>query len=88
MAASCTFILLILMLTWHGARCEQRESGRCINSFQQLERSVVSRDSNMDSLMDAYYPPNRQESIAVNVYYFIETGGNNGMTSYEHTYAL
>ena len=83
--ASVTVSLLLLMLKWRGARCEQLESDGCVNSFQQLERSIISRDSNMDSLMDAFYPPNRPESIAVNVYYSYE---HDGVTSYEHAYAF
>ena len=50
----------------------------CVRSFSELERSLISKDSNLDSVSNAFYPPNRQVSIAANVYYFFNDGNEPG----------
>ena len=45
-----------------------------VRTFTELERSLTKRDSNIESMSDAFYPPNRQVSIAANVSYYISEG--------------
>ena len=62
----------------------------CVRSFLGLEKSLISRDSNLDSMSDAFYPPNRQVSIAANVYYFFNDGNETGedldVVSYDYAF--
>ena len=67
MGMSATLILLLVF-------CEVNaiEKFNCIKTYQELERSVIERRSNMDSMMSAFFPPNRQTAIAADVYYFFD----------------
>ena len=62
----------------------------CVRSFSELERSLISKDSNLDSVSNAFYPPNRQVSIAANVYYFFNDGNEPGedmnVASYDYAF--
>ena len=57
----------LLLLACDEVRGEQLD---CVQTFSDLERSLFEKESNIDSMSDAFYPPNRQVSIATNVYYF------------------
>ena len=63
---SCLFAVLLL-LACDGVRGEQLP---CVQTFSELERSLIARESNIESLSSAFYPPNRQATDAANVYYF------------------
>ena len=62
---------VLLLLTCDEVRGEQLP---CVQTFSELERSLIERKSNIDSMSDAFYPPNRQASDAANVYYFFNDG--------------
>lgn len=58
---------VLLLLACGEVRGEQLD---CVQTFSDLERSLFETKSNIDSVSDAFYPPNRQVSTATNVYYF------------------
>ena len=68
-------ITVVLLLLCDEVRGEQFD---CVRTFTELERSLTKRDSNIESMSDAFYPPNRQVSIAANVYYFFNDGNEPG----------
>ena len=65
-------VVVILLLVFYNVNGELSEGEECITTYQQLERSIIGQDANINSMMDAFYPPNRQPSIAANVYYFLD----------------
>ena len=65
-------ITVVLLLLCDEVRGEHFD---CVRTFTELEKSLTKRDSNIESMSDAFYPPNRQVSIAANVYYYF-SGGN------------
>ena len=38
--------------------------------LHELEESLLSRQSNIDALTEAFFPVNRHESSAINAYYY------------------
>ena len=64
-------ITVVLLVICDEVRGEQFD---CVRTFTELERSLTKRDSNIESMSDAFYPPNRQVSIAANVYYYFSDG--------------
>lgn len=60
--------ILILLLVF----CEVSaiNNANCIKTHLELEKSVIARQSNMESMVSAFFPPNRQASIAAEVFYF------------------
>lgn len=58
---------VLLLFACGEVRGEQLD---CVQTFSDLERSLFETKSNIDSMSNAFYPPNRQVSIATNVYYF------------------
>ena len=64
---------LLVLLASYGVRSEPSKS-RCLKTFQELEKSLLARSANADSLRDAFYPPNRQTGIVVNVFYYFDDG--------------
>ena len=71
MLQASSVITVVLLLLCDEVRGEQFD---CVRTFTDLEISLISRDSDIDSMSDAFYPPNRQVSIAANVYYFFSDG--------------
>ena len=85
--------VLILLLGFHEViAVEQANNENCIKTYQELERAVIQRQSNMDSMVSAFFPPNRQASIAANVYYFFDdqnmsmNAENLDITSYDYAF--
>ena len=82
--------VLILLLVLRDGNALDNEN--CIKTYQELERSVIQRQSNMDSMVSAFFPPNRQASIAANVYYFFDdrnmslNAENLDITSYDYAF--
>ena len=66
--------VVLILLASYGVRSEPSRGGKCLRTFQELERSLVARDINLDGMRDAFFPPNRQKSVAVTVYYFFDNG--------------
>ena len=85
--------VLILLLVFHeGIAVEQANNENCIKTYQELERAVIQRQLNMDSMVSAFFPLNRQASIAANVYYFFDdqnmsmNAENLDITSYDYAF--
>ena len=79
-------LFAVLLLTCDGVRGEQLP---CVQAFSELERSLIERESNIESMSDAFYPPNRQASDAANVYYFFNDGNeyqNLDLGSYNYAF--
>ena len=85
--------MLILLLVF----CEVNATGqinteKCIKTYPELERSVIEQQTNMDSMVSAFFPPNRQSAIAADVYYFFDdrnvslNAGNLNITSYDYAF--
>ena len=68
--------ILTLFLSGHVACIERFNESGCIKSFAQLEKTVITRGSNVDKIMDGFYPPNKQITMAANVYYFFENSSS------------
>ena len=60
-------ILLALLLPILEARGGKRN---CISNFPELEEELLQRKQNLDSLKEAFFPPNRQLSIVVDVHFY------------------
>ena len=60
-------VLLALLLPVLEARVGKRN---CISNFPELEEEFLQRKQNLDSLNEAFFPPNRQLSIVVDVYFY------------------
>ena len=82
--------VLILLLVLRDSNALDNEN--CIKTYQELERSVIQRQSNMDNMVSAFFPPNRQASIAANIYYFFDgqnmslNAENLDITSYDYAF--
>ena len=82
--------VLILVLVLRDGNALNNKN--CITTYQELERSVIQRQSNMDNMVSAFFPPNRQASIAANVYYFFDdrnmslNAENLDITSYDYAF--
>ena len=60
-------ILLALVLPILEARVGKHN---CISNFPELEEELLQRKQNLDSLNEAFFPPNRQLSIVVDVHFY------------------
>jgi len=60
-------MLLVLVLPILEAGVGKRN---CISNFPELEEEFWKRKQNLDSLNEAFFPPNRQLSIVVDVYFY------------------
>ena len=47
-------------------------SEKCIGSFKELEKSLLSSDENMLNLVRAFYPANQHPALIVEVTYVVE----------------
>ena len=56
-------IFLLLSVTY---------SEKCIGSFKELEKSLLSSDENMLNLVRAFYPANQHQALIVEVTYVVE----------------
>ena len=43
----------------------------CINNYQDLQLSILNNSENSESLLKAFYPPNKSPAHLLNVYYYI-----------------
>jgi len=60
-------VLLALLLPVLEARVGKCN---CISNFPELEEEFLKRKQNLDSLNEAFFPPNRQLSIVVDMYFY------------------
>ena len=65
--AQCFFLALLFVANLAAAGDIGKKP---ISDYFGLEKSVLSRVSNIDRLMDAFFPVNRQNTIVVDVYYY------------------
>ena len=85
-------VLVLMLVFCEVIAVEQVNNENCIKTYQELERSVIQRQSNMDNMVSAFFPPNRQASIAANVYYFFDdqnmslNAENLDITSYDYAF--
>ena len=80
--------MLLVLLASYGVRGELSNGGTCIKTIQELEKSLLARSTNMDSMRDAFYPPNRQAGIVVNVYYYFDDGNMDDEQNLTYNYAF
>jgi len=80
--------ILLLLLVFCEVSAVNNEN--CIKTHLELEKSVIARQSNMESMVSAFFPPNRQASIAAEVYYFFGnmsmSAENFDITSYDYAF--
>ena len=84
-----TVFLLCVALSSSPAIVVSEDLKGCISTFSELEKSLLSRESNLDILKEAFFPVNRQTSIVVNVYYYMPTGNMSmvsGLEALDHDY--
>ena len=55
----------------------------CISTFNELEKSLLSREANLDALKEAFFPVNCQMSITVEIYYYTPRGNLSTVSSLE-----
>ena len=55
----------------------------CISKFYELEKSLLSREANLDALKEAFFPDDRQASITVEIYYYMARGNMSTISSSE-----
>ena len=67
--ASVVLVLLVLL-----ASGGQLKGPKCVRTFRELEESLINRYTNMESIRNAFYPPSRETTNTVNVYYFFDYG--------------
>ena len=73
MPCSCSTSLLVvttvLITTHFGASYGLT---RCISNYSELEKSILEDKSNIEQLIDAFFPVNRQQSTVVDATYFLQ----------------
>lgn len=65
------------------AMCPDVES---ITSFYDLECSILSKNQNIQNLMDAFFPANQYPAVVVEVQYFVITMDNQSSEDPEYIY--
>ena len=76
-------VVFLLCLALSPAVIVSEDRKGCISTFSELEKSLLSRESNLDILKKAFFPVNRQTSIVVDVYYYMPTGNMSMVSSLE-----
>ena len=76
-SSSVVFLMSLVLLP---ATAVADDKQRCIATLSDLEESLL-RYSNMDRLAIAFFPTNRQASVAVDVCYSIITGDENATSN-------
>lgn len=80
--------ILILLLVFYEVTAIN--NANCIKMYLELEKSVIARQSNMKNMVAAFFPQNRQASIAAEVYYFFGnvslSAENFDITSYDYAF--
>ena len=58
---------------------------QCVENFYELRESLLSRESNIENMREAFFPANRQASSALDVLYYFrdENDTSNSNTSLE-----
>ena len=73
------FLLIVLWLP-----IMAQTHNQCIETYQELVKSVTSKVVNIDNLTDGFYPPNRQTTTVADVYYYIQMG--NASTEFKYKF--
>ena len=69
MPRSYSSLLVVLIATHFRASYGLTE---CISNYSELEKSILEDKSNIEQLIDAFFPVNRQQSTVVDVTYFLQ----------------